>query len=735
MTGYSPEEFSPDLWVDMEKEIHLLGDLEGLSLEDAIRRAQSREGISWRADYKIKTRSNETRWLANAAVQVRDESGSVVGSLGIFQDITEQKQAEENLEKSERLYHNAIEVADAVPYYLNFETDSYDFVGDGIERLIGYTKKEFTYEFWLNMAKETLIPDQSKAIPFKQAAHYSAAGEEMSWRADYKVTSKTGETRWLANAAVPVRNEKGQLVGSLGILQDITDRKQAEQALLESEKRLIEAQKIAKIVDFVWDIKTDEIIWSEAVDDVLYYSASEISTMHLQETKLHHSEDRARINKWFEECLSSGKDQLSPNEYRLIRKDGKVIFVRTVGKIQRENGQPVKVFATIQDVTERKRAEDELQRMQKLESIGTLAGGIAHDFNNVLTGVFGNISIAKEELSADQPAYEYLQEAEKSLNRATRLTSQLLTFSKGGMPTLEHTSLHELVREVASFDLTGSNVKPVFSISEDLWLANVDKGQIQQVISNLVINAQQAMPNGGTVYIQLENEHIVENQVPGLQPGRYIKLTVKDEGIGIEPKHRDQIFNPYFTTKQTGSGLGLATSYSIIQKHKGHIALESRVGKGTTFTVYLPVSDSREETVAEIPPHQTYPVDQHTKILVMDDEEMVCNVVERMLMKMGYQVQIAKDGKEAIELYKTAWLANERYEAVIMDLTIPGGMGGKEAVQKILEIDPNANCIVSSGYADDPVMANHEQYGFKGICTKPYSMDELKHALVQATAS
>lgn len=383
------------------------------------------------------------------------------------------------------------------------------------------------------------------------------------------------------------------------------------------------------------------------------------------------------------------------------------------------------------DITKRKQAEEELHNMQKLQSVGTLAGGIAHDFNNILMGLFGNISLAKDEVPKDHPVHKYLEEAGESMNRAVRLTKQLLTFAKGGSPIKEEVSLGTLVEEIARFDLSGSQVKLVHRSANNLWMAEADKGQIQQVISNLTINARQAMPDGGHLFITLENAVIEETSVPGLHQGKYIRITVQDEGTGIDPKNISRIFDPYFTTKQSGSGLGLATSYSIIHKHGGHIGVVSELGKGTTFTIHLPSSKAQQIAETKPPAPDSLSPTHPASILVMDDEEEVCKVVSQMLKRHGYYATTAPGGREAINMYKDALEAGTPFDMVIMDLTIPGGIGGKEAVKDLLAIDPQARVIVSSGYTDDPVMANFTDYGFRGIVAKPYTQHQLLNVLGQ----
>lgn len=438
--------------------------------------------------------------------------------------------------------------------------------------------------------------------------------------------------------------------------------------------------------------------------------------------------DRKKAEESFKRLLS-GVEKYQ-NEYSAMRSNGSTFPVIVyLSPIIRE-GIPVGCRGIILDITERKQAEEVLLRVQKLESVGTLAGGIAHDFNNILMGLFGNISMVREELSKDHPGFRFLEEAEKSMNRAIHLSKQLLTFAKGGAPVKECLSIGKLVEEVVLFDLSGSNVMPVFEQVEDLWMVDVDKGQMQQVFSNLTINANQAMPDGGHLYITLENVDISDDTIPNLSKGKYIKITGRDEGTGIDKRHLGRIFDPYFSTKQAGRGLGLATTYSIINKHGGHIRIDSKLGEGAIFTLYLPASES------QICPESKHPVKvehsktrQTTKVLVMDDEEVICRLLTEMLKKMGHSVKTASSGEVAIEKYEQSFAAGHPFDVVIMDLTIPGGVGGKEAIKSILEIDPNARVIVSSGYADDPVMANYADYGFKGIATKPYTMDQLREVL------
>ncbi len=390
------------------------------------------------------------------------------------------------------------------------------------------------------------------------------------------------------------------------------------------------------------------------------------------------------------------------------------------------------IIVIIRNITERKRMQGELLRVQKLESIGILAGGIAHDFNNILAGILGNISLAKIFANPEDKFFEKLIEAEKASLRAKDLTQQLLTFSKGGQPIVKTASVTKLLRDATIFALTGSNARCEFSMSEDLWPVEMDEGQMTQVINNLVINAVKSMPKGGTIKVCAENATLgtegTKQRLP-LEGGKYVKISIQDQGTGIPKEHLQKIFDPYFTTRKKGSGLGLAISYSIIQKHHGYITAESESGVGTTFHIFLPASEKEvltEKSAKEIVRGEK------GRVLIMDDEEIVRDVASGMLKHIGYEVEVAKDGAEAIALYRQAQESQVPFDVVILDLTVPGGMGGKETIEKLVQLDSQAKAIVSSGYSTDPVMSEFREYGFSSVLSKPYKIEELLEAVHKA---
>lgn len=520
--------------------------------------------------------------------------------------------------------------------------------------------------------------------------------------------------------------EDGKAVAMTGVFRDLSERQINAQALMESEERYREL--FENSTDLIQLVAPDgQLLYvNRAWRETFGYSEEEISGLSIFQLISPDCQDHC-INT-FQKVIQEPKINYIDTVF--TAKDGQKISIEGNAICKFIDGKPVRTQCIFRDVTQKKRMEEELHKAQKIESLGVLAGGIAHDFNNLLAAVLGNVSLAKMHLGSPGKILSYLENTEKATLRAKGLTQQLLTFSKGGAPIKRTTTISDLITDSTAFTLRGSNVNCVYDFVEDLWAVEADEGQLSQVTQNLVINASQAMKGGGTITIHGRNTVIKANTNLPLLPGQYIKLEFEDQGCGIEKEHLSKIFDPYFTSKQSGSGLGLAISYSIIKNHDGLILVHSETNTGTTFTIYLPAV-SREENA-----QTTVTVDDNAasikgRVLIMDDEELVREMSTEILDYLGCDSATAKDGHETIEMYLQAQENDTPFDLLIMDLTIPGSMGGVETFEKLRALDPEVKALVSSGYANDPVMANYREYGFCGVIPKPFKVEELKTILTE----
>jgi PAS domain S-box-containing protein len=376
------------------------------------------------------------------------------------------------------------------------------------------------------------------------------------------------------------------------------------------------------------------------------------------------------------------------------------------------------------EMEQRKQVEEELIRGRKLESLGVLAGGIAHDFNNFLTIISGNIALAKMQLNPTESVFEVLEQAATACKRATSLASQLLTFGKGGVPVRRPTPIAGVVKDAVDLAQAGAQVTINLAIAADLWCAEIDIEQISHALHNILLNARQAMPEGGMIEVRAENVVFDADSLP--LPGRYVMISIRDHGCGIRADVLPRVFDPYFTTKETGSGLGLATAHAVLAKHEGHITVQSMLGVGTTFSVYLPACEEAQAAESDVTQQlQT----GSGRILVMDDEESLLKLLSQILERLGYEVECAREGAEAIELYQAAKDSGHRFDALLLDLTVPGGMGGKEVAARLREIDDSVMLIASSGYFHTPIMSEFRSYGFDDVISKPWTPVQLSEVL------
>jgi PAS domain S-box-containing protein len=519
----------------------------------------------------------------------------------------------------------------------------------------------------------------------------------------------------------------GTELGLVGVIADITERKRMEEELREKESKyraLFESAKDGIFIQnesgFMDCNQRGAEMYGLTKAEIIGHPPSDFAPERQPDGRLSSEVAGEKIR-----AALSGIPQVF--EWQPRHASGSLFDVEiTLNKLEL-GGKPC-LQSIVRDIGERKRLELDRLKFQKLEAVGTLAGGIAHDFNNLLQGVFGYISLAKLQKDDQEKSLAALEEAETALHMSVKLTNQLLTFSKGGKPVKKAIDLRTVIESAAKFALSGSRSSYHLTIADGLWMTEVDEGQIGQVIQNIVLNADQAMPVGGQVMITARNVQIPGPDLPhGLEEGRYVEIAIRDTGIGISEQYLGMIFDPYFTTKEKGSGLGLATSYSIIKNHNGVIDVRSGVDKGTLFLIYLPATAAatRETPVslAKAAPGRT------GRVLVMDDEPVIRDIAGQLIRALGHSAESVSQGKEAISKYEEAHRSGRPFDIVILDLTIRGGMGGAEALQKLLEFDPGVKAVVSSGYSTDAAIAGYREQGFKASLKKPYNVKELQEVL------
>ncbi len=560
---------------------------------------------------------------------------------------------------------------------------------------------------------------------------------EQDWIKTYGNVVLTGEPTFFENYSADL--EKHYTITAFRpspgkfacIFTDITESKNMEEKLQESLLRFDQLTEQTRT--FLWEIDPTGLITfvSPVIEKILGYNASEIVGKKFF-YELFPESNRENVKQNVIEILKSRKN-LVDFQNELVSKDNRVFWFSTYGApVYNKDNELIGYRGGNSDITDRKKSEEihsrleqQQQQNHRLESLGILAGGIAHDFNNLLGGIFGYIDLAMENC-CDPNTSQYLETAIKAIERARALTTQLLTFAKGGSPVQTTGYLFPFLKESIQFILSGSNVSCTFKIDSNLKTCDFDKNQIGQVFDNIIINAMQAMPTGGTIILSAQNTTIPQNYNQSLTPGEYVHISVKDSGVGIPKEHLNLIFDPFFTTKSKGHGLGLSTCYSIIKKHNGCIEVESSPGQGSTFHIYLPVSNKNitcENSEQKV---------RHSGkglFIIMDDEEVIRDTLEITLTSCGYTVVCKENGEDAIEYFKNAIISGIKISGMFFDLTIPGGMGGKEAIVEIRKLDSSIPVFVASGYADDPVLSKPEMFGFTGSIRKPFIQSDITRLL------
>lgn len=541
-----------------------------------------------------------------------------------------------------------------------------------------------------------------------------------------KETWIDGKITWVLTSKMALRDNGGNIIGTFGISRDITELKAAEMEL-KREKELL-AVTLRSIADGVitTDVEGKIVLFNQVAEQVTGWTQADAAGQPIENVFR-----VVRSSPGSEECAEGDGVVSAPDDtFLLATRNGESKAIsQSRAPIVDRDGTRHGAVVVFRDITEKLKTDAELLKASKLESIGVLAGGIAHDFNNILTVILGNISLARMAGSLGRSTDVVLSEAEKASLRARELTHRLLTFAKGGAPIKKSLDVAPLVRGCAERALQGSSVAAEFFIADNLWPVGADESQIMQVVHNLVSYARASMAAAPRLDIHVLNQEVGREPLLLVNPGRYVRISIRDYGAGVETEHLPKIFDPYFGGRRSGNGLELATAYSIVRKHDGQIRVESISGQGTVFHIYLPAA-APEAPAAPRPVRRAKKRSRvGRRVLVMDDEEPIRTLAVQLLGSIGHTAETAADGAEAIDLYQHARNRGESFDVVIMDLTVPNGMGGKETIRQLKQLDPNVLAIVSSGYSNDPVMAEFRDYGFSGVVPKPYSTDDLAAAL------
>lgn len=715
ITGYSAADVSGKtsrdlgIWVEPEARTRLV-------------RALSEHGVAHNLEEQCRRKDGMTYTCLESARLIELDGEPCI--LSISRDITERKLLEVKYKEDQRFLQTILDSITDLVFYKDKNgiflgcNDAYAsrYIGLPKDQIIGHPDSDF-------------IPDREMISKYvgsdRQAMGSNSPVLLKTW-----ITQINGQKALVEVLKTPFHDSFGQVAGVIGVARDITDHNLALEAITREKKAAQRYLDIAGVMFCALNRAGEIILINKKGSQILGYPDNEPLGRNWFDVCLPEAV-RERVKEVFAHQLAGDLAPVEFYENTIINRNGEERLIAFHNTLLHDEEGISGVLFSGEDITEQRMLQEERLKNQKLESLGVLAGGIAHDFNNILTGILGNISFAKRTLDTPDKARKLLENAEKASLRAASLAGQLLTFAKGGTPIKKRMTISPILEESLSLSLRGANVKGVVDISESLHAIEADEGQLSQVFNNLIINAMQAMPDGGALTIRAGNLTMEPHNKALLPPGEYVMLSFTDQGCGISDEDQKKIFDPYFTTKSDGSGLGLASAHSIISKHGGRIDVCSLVGTGTTITIYLPslhVTTAEQDTDKD---SLAAARNATGAILVLDDEELIRKITTEVLEHLGYQVRTCVSGEEAIMMYKTAKESDTPFFATIMDLTIPGGMGGLEAAQQILEYDPSARLVVSSGYSNDPVMAQYNSYGFSAAITKPYTLDHITRILAE----
>jgi len=697
-------------------------------------------------------------FVAAWSFQISLSTGIIFLSAGVADKLNslqkEKERAFKRLRDSEERYRLFFETAhDAIVFYID-ETPAY--ANRNMIEISGYSEKEFYTKTLFDLIPET----GSSETDIKKIINDISSGKLSHARFEHVLKNKSGEELAVMISLSSIT--EGIHRGILMILSDISSMKKASlkineqyseiqeqlQRLESLNSELVSAQKdlvtanselekekeylsatVTSIGDGVisYDIDGKIFLMNSVAEELTGATAAEAIGKNIRDV-LRFDDDSSK--ELLFDTLGTVSEKYNFTNigvpFKLYDSENNERIIELSSAVIKLHEKPIGIVLALRDVTIKNRIDNELIKMSKLESIGLLAGGIAHDFNNLLTGISANVSLLNNISTIPTEVSDSLSDISRAVERASALTKQLLTFAKGGNPVMQSCRIEDIIKESVKFVVKDSSIKTEISIENDLLPVLIDPNQISQAINNLIINAIQAMPDGGTLSIQVKNADRIPPEIP-LKTGKFIFIRISDTGCGIPRKNLIKIFDPFYTTKPNGTGFGLTSTYSIIKKHRGYIRVDSKENEGTVFQIFLRSSDElpSEDKIINTGKKTV----SGGSVLIMDDEEYILEVLVKMLKYHGFSVTSAKTGEEAIALYRESMKSGPPFDYVILDLTVYNGMGGKETIEILRDIDPNVKAIVSSGYSDNPVLANYREYGFSGILTKPYVIEDVLKAV------
>jgi len=671
--------------------------------------------------FRIVTKQGDIRWIMETVASITYQG--LRSALGNFMDITDQVLLNQALEEQDALLKailtssplGIVLVENMTIKWANHAA-AVIFGYDSENQLVGKEVKEFCASSKEYETIERIVSDHPPHRPEVVL--------------DGKFKRKDGSI-FYGEVRVSSLKGYGSSEKFVATLSDISWRKEAEASLAAEREWL--AVTLRSIGDGVicTDKKGKVVLMNKVAEELTGWSEREAMGRDFWDVfKIEEELTGIPLDDPVKKVLANNTSVGLTEGTLMIARDGSERFIGdSAAPVRDSQGNALGVVVVFRDITARRALEREVAKVQKLEAIGCLAGGIAHDFNNLLMGILGNVTLAKMNLEGLPHVLESLEKAEQVCLRAKELSQKLITFSSGGEPKRQVTKMDHFLRESVGFALSGSHIKPLYDLPNDLWEVKIDISQIGQVIHNIVMNAVEAKPRSGSVKISAENIEISADDISPIEPSYYVKISIEDDGEGIEQENLQKVFDPFFSTRKMGRGLGLSIAHSVIKKHGGHIKIDSKAGIGTIVEIYLPaVRLSADKPVNP----QASQSPTHPRVLLMDDEDIVRDVAGKMLEKLGCRVELARDGAEVITLYKKAMETGDTFDAVILDLTVPGGMGGEETAQKLKEMDSSVNAIASSGYSDSPIMSDFEDHFFSAAIAKPYRLEDLEVVINKA---